>query len=119
MRRRFLKKRQGRVGPESLINGIPAIVSHRGGLSEMLHGGGFVLPIPADVTPMSKLPPGPAAVEPWLELVFRLADDEAFYQDASARAVLAPRYVDFFEAVLRGGSEPSTTDSSGVRRRSD
>ena len=102
----------GRVAPEALINGIPAMVSDRGGLSEMLHGGGFVLPIPAEVTPASKKPPPAAAVEPWLELVFQLADDENFYQQASVRAraagqnyarkALAPLYVDFFEAVLRG-----------------
>jgi glycosyltransferase involved in cell wall biosynthesis len=100
----------GRVAAEALMNGVPPIVSDRGGLAESCNGAGFVLPLPADLTLESRVPVGPAAVAPWLELIGRLFEDEAFYSEQSARAItaatmyrretLAPRYVDFFEKTL-------------------
>jgi hypothetical protein len=48
-------------------------------------------------------------VEPWVDLILRLTDDDAYYQEASLRAseagriyhreVLTPRYLEFFEQV--------------------
>jgi glycosyltransferase involved in cell wall biosynthesis len=100
----------GRVVAEALVNGIPAIVSDRGGLAEVARGGAFVLPIPADITPETARPPDAPAVEPWFELIGRLLDDEAFYQESSRRAheagriyersALAQRYAAFFEHIL-------------------
>jgi glycosyltransferase involved in cell wall biosynthesis len=100
----------GRVVAEALVNGIPPIVSDRGGLAETANGGGFVVPIPREVTPETKVPVDAAVVEPWVELILRLTDDEEFYQQASHRALhagriyrsdeLAPRYLEFFERVL-------------------
>lgn len=99
-----------RVVAEALVNGIPPIVSGRGGLAEVASGGGFVLPIPAEVTMDTRTPPDATVVEPWVELILRLTDDHAFYEESSARALqagriyrresLAPRYVEFFERVL-------------------
>jgi glycosyltransferase involved in cell wall biosynthesis len=103
----------GRVVAEALVNGIPPIVSDRGGLAETLNGAGFVLPIPPEVTPHTRQALDAAAVEPWVQLILRLADDHAFYEQASRlalgagsidhREALAPRYVEFFERVLREG----------------
>jgi glycosyltransferase involved in cell wall biosynthesis len=100
----------GRVVAEALVNGIPPIVSDRGGLGEVANGGGFVVPIPPEVTPETREPVDSASVEPWVDLILRLTDDEGFYQDASRRALeagriyhreaLAPRYVEYFEQVL-------------------
>jgi len=100
-----------RVIAEALVNGIPALVSDRGGQAEMLQGGGFVLHIAADITPESRVPPPPAAVQEWMELILRLADDDEFYEQACARAreaakrydraALTCRYVEFFENALR------------------
>jgi glycosyltransferase involved in cell wall biosynthesis len=100
----------GRVVAEALVNGIPPIVSDRGGLSEVANGGGFVIPIPPEVTPETKAPVDAEVVEPWVNLILRLTDDDAFYQEASQRAAeagriyrreeLAPRYLEFFERVL-------------------
>jgi len=106
----------GRVAAEAVINGIPPIVSDRGGLPEVCNGGGFVLPLPKDLTLESRMPVASEAVEPWLELLLRLSDDEAFYAAACQRAaeagksyrpeILAPLYVEFFEKVLSGACPP-------------
>ncbi len=99
----------GRVAAEAVANGIPPIVSDRGGLAEMCKSGGFVLPLPPDLTLETRTPVSPAAVQPWLELLIRLGDDEAFYEAASSRAAeagtafqrdrVAGQYVEFFEKV--------------------
>ena len=104
----------GRVAAEALLNGVPPVVSDRGGLTEAANGGGFVLPLPASLTLETRTPVAAADVGPWLELMLKLADDEKFYAESSSRAraagdaylpeKLAPRYVEFFERVLAGKS---------------
>lgn len=106
-----------RVVAEALYNGVPPLVSDRGGILESCLGAGFVLPLPTTLTPETRVPVGPEAVAGWLEVIERLADDEAFYQAASARAaeagrayrpeVLGPRYVAFFEGVLAAPARAS------------
>jgi glycosyltransferase involved in cell wall biosynthesis len=100
----------GRVVAEALVNGVPPLVSDRGGLAESCNGAGFVLPLPPDLNERSRRPVSAAAVEPWVEAIVKLAFDEPFYQDAVektkqaarmyAREELAPRYVDFFIKTL-------------------
>lgn len=100
----------GRVAAEAIVNGIPPLVSDRGGLPETCNGAGFYLPIPPEITPRHPVPVSPQVVEPWIELITRLADDEEFYAQESQRALeagkmylpenLAPRYVDYFASVL-------------------
>ncbi|MBV9657229.1 MAG: glycosyltransferase family 4 protein [Verrucomicrobia bacterium] len=101
----------GRVAAEALVNGIPPLVSERGGLPENCRDGGFVLPLPVEVNLTTRLPVSPAIVQPWINLIERLADDAEFYEAQSRRAreagryfhpeSLAPRYVAFFERVLK------------------
>lgn len=105
----------GRVAAEAMINGVPPIVSDRGGLPETVEAGGFVLGLPGELTPGTAVPVSAAAVGKWVELVLRLADDQGFYREASARAMaageglrfarLAPRYAGVFEGVVRGAGE--------------
>ena len=100
----------GRVASEALANGIPPIVSDRGGLPEECRGAGLVLPLPDDLTLESRKPVSSDAVMPWIEAVTRWVDDEAAYQAACASAaeagqayrpeVLRDRYVAFFDGVL-------------------
>jgi glycosyltransferase involved in cell wall biosynthesis len=102
----------GRVAAEALLNGIPPLVSDRGGLPETCHGAGFYLPIPPDIQPGQSTPVDAEVVEPWLELIHRLANEEEFYREECARAVdagaiyrpekLAPRYIEYFRNVLEG-----------------
>ncbi|HEY0865072.1 MAG TPA: glycosyltransferase [Lacunisphaera sp.] len=100
----------GRVAAEALLNGVPPLVSDRGGLAEAANGGGFVLPLPPSLTLETRTPVAAADVEPWLAVMLRLADDEKFYAEASARAraagaayqpaTLGRRYVDYFTGIL-------------------
>jgi glycosyltransferase involved in cell wall biosynthesis len=100
----------GRVVAEALVNGVPPLVSDRGGLPESCNGAGFALPIPTEITSAYPCPVTPAVVEPWIDLIIRLEDDPDFYRQESERAMeaakiyhpdnLAPRYVDFFRGVL-------------------
>jgi glycosyltransferase involved in cell wall biosynthesis len=102
----------GRVAAEAVINGIPPLVSDRGGLAETCNGAGFTLPIPPEITPQYPHPVDPETVEPWIDLITRLEDDQDFYREESERARqagriyhpdnLAPRYVDFFRGVIEG-----------------
>jgi glycosyltransferase involved in cell wall biosynthesis len=107
----FWKEAAGRVVAEALLNGIPPIVSDRGGLSESCNGAGFTIPIPKEITYYQSVPVEAEVVEPWLELILRLEGDEEFYRQQSQLAfeaghmyrpeILAPRYVEYFENMLR------------------
>jgi len=100
----------GRVAAEAVLNGIPPLVSDRGGLPETCNGAGFQLPIPSEITPQYPHPVAPSLVAPWVKLIQRLEDDHDFYEQQSARAHeaaqiykpenLAPRYINFFHDVL-------------------
>jgi glycosyltransferase involved in cell wall biosynthesis len=100
----------GRVAAEALLNGIPPVVSDRGGLPEICQGAGFTLHVPPEVTPSTSRPVEPEVVQPWIDLIARLEDDEDFYQRHSSLARqasevylpdrLVPRYLEFFQSVL-------------------
>jgi glycosyltransferase involved in cell wall biosynthesis len=104
----------GRVAAEALLNGIPPLVSDRGGLPEICRGAGFSLHVPPEITPNASLPVQPEVVQPWIDLIARLEDDEDFYQQHSSLArqageiylpgQLVPRYLEFFRSVLDGNS---------------
>jgi glycosyltransferase involved in cell wall biosynthesis len=107
----FWQEASGRVVAEAMINGIPPLVSDRGGLPESCNGAGFTFPIPPSVTVSHPLPVEAELVEAWLDIVFRLEGDEEFYRQESERALeagkmyrpeaLTPRYVEYFESFLR------------------
>ncbi len=102
----------GRVAAEALLNGIPPVVSDRGGLRETCNGAGFCLPIPEEITPAYPVPVDASVVEPWIDLIIRLEGDPEFYRQESERALQAariyhkeqmvPRYLEYFEHVLAG-----------------
>ena len=103
-----------RVVPEALMNGVPPLVSDRGGLAEVANGAGFVLPLPAHYVPTSRVPVRAEEVQPWIDVIERLAFDEPFYQAEVQKARqaaelyrpenLRPMYADFFvQAALRSG----------------
>jgi len=105
----------GRVAAEAMVNGIPPIVSDRGGLPQTVRDGGLVLPLPAWLTPEATDLPSPAEVRPWFDAVCHLWDDPASYRAASLRAravaeqhfaesVMRRRYREYFESL--GPGEP-------------
>jgi glycosyltransferase involved in cell wall biosynthesis len=76
----------GRVAVEAMMNGIPPLVSDRGGLPETVGAGGIVLGIPAHVTAEARSLPGREDVAPWLEKILELTDDARLYERACAAA---------------------------------
>ncbi len=103
---------QGLVAVEAMLNGIPVVGSDRGAIPETLGDSGVVLPLPAWLTPSSRDLPTADEVAPWIEAVIRLWDDPNGYAQQSRLAVvearrwapdvLEPRYVRFFEEIIRG-----------------
>lgn len=77
----------GRVLAEALLNGIPAIVTDRGGMPEMVGEAAVRLTLPPSYhePPYNQLPK-PALLEPLLARIERFYDDEAHYQTFVARA---------------------------------
>ncbi|CAN5717622.1 hypothetical protein BH09VER1_BH09VER1_34350 [soil metagenome] len=102
----------GRVVAEALVNGVPPIVSDRGGLGESCLGAGWILPLPAALTLKTRVPVDAEAVEPWMGTIVPLFQDEVFYREQAARAkaageayspqILGPKYCAFFSAMLAG-----------------
>lgn len=100
----------GRVIVEAMLNGVVPLLSDRGGMAETARGAGFVLPLPADLTPDSPAPPPAGSADAWLDLIIRLCDDDTFYTHHAARAreiaqsyhpaALTPQFAAYFESVL-------------------
>jgi hypothetical protein len=97
------------VAIEAMINGIPVVGADRGGIPEVLGDSGFLLPLPEYLTPSSQVLPAPEEVEPWVETIIRLWDDQALYEERSLKAregarrwhpdQLRPLYAEFFGNV--------------------
>ena len=112
----------GRVAAEALVNGIPPLVSDRGGLPETVGGGGIVIPLPAWLTPQADELPGVDEVRPWFETICELWDSPTAYTAAADRAraeglaryhesVMRRRYLEYFETLA--GAEPLFDGGSG------
>jgi len=110
----------GRVAAEAMINSIPALVSDRGSLPDVLGGdfgaggGGRVLPVPAWMTFKTTKLPSEAEIEPWFDAVVALWDDPAHYRALAERArqiaderysekVSRQKHVEYFTSLKPGG----------------
>ena len=101
---------------EAMINGIPVIGSNRGGIPETAGKAGVILPLPDRLTPITRIVPETHEVEPWIEAVIRLWDDERLYAEQSALALteaerwrperLRPLYAEFFRSVRNQPGAP-------------
>lgn len=97
-----IREAGARVVAEALMNGVPPLVSDRGGLPEMCGGAGRVLPVATD---------GDVAL--WMDALVALMDDEGLFAAQSqkargagaryAREALRPQYDAVFRQVLGAG----------------
>ncbi len=114
----------GRVASEALVNGVPPIVSNRGGLPEECRGAGIVLPLPDSLTLETRKPVAPEDVQPWIAAAVQFADDEDFYHTACAQARVAGKtyhperlreaYATFFRSAL-DGKAPAASGPHRIR----
>ncbi len=110
----------GRVAAEAMINSIPALVSERGSLPDVVGGdfseggGGRVLPIPEWMTFKTTKLPSEEEIQPWFDAVCTLWDDPAHYRSVAMRAreiaderyserVSRKKHVDYFTSLKPGG----------------
>jgi glycosyltransferase involved in cell wall biosynthesis len=100
-----------RVAVEALINGVPPLVSNRGGLPDAVRGAGRVLPVPDWMTPSGLTLPSVEEVEPWYRAICELWDQPNRYAAASALArstaqrfyaepIMRRRYIEYFDSLL-------------------
>lgn len=77
----------GRVAAEAMMNGIPALVTNRGGLPEVIGDAGFKVDFPKDCyeKPYTRIP-NAELLEKLIEPILRIYDDESFYQALVKRA---------------------------------
>ncbi|WP_185858832.1 TDP-N-acetylfucosamine:lipid II N-acetylfucosaminyltransferase [Vreelandella populi] len=78
----------GRVLAEAMLNGIPALITNRGGMPEMVDNAGITFDFPDACyeEPYQHLL-SDEELQPLVESVIRFFDDEAFYQEYMARAL--------------------------------
>jgi glycosyltransferase involved in cell wall biosynthesis len=124
----------GRVAAEAMINGIPALVSDRGALPDVIGGdaaaggGGRVLPVPRWMTVDTTKVPGEAEIEPWVSAVCALWDDSAHYEGVAARArALAQarygevrsraRHLEYFSSLVSGAAPANAEAGRGPGAR--
>ena len=79
----------GRVATESMLNGVPCVVSNRGGLPEAIQDGGLVLELPKEcyVAPYQTFV-RPEHLSPVTDFIERCYDDQAFYQMYMNKALM-------------------------------
>jgi glycosyltransferase involved in cell wall biosynthesis len=109
----------GRVAAEAMVNGIPALVSDRGALPDVVGGdaggggGGYVLPLPEWLTVEARRLPDERELEPWFDAICALWDDPVLYRRVAARArriaderyseeVSRRRHVEYFTSLQHG-----------------
>lgn len=72
---------------EAQLSGIPVLGSTRGGVPEALNGGGFTLDVPERCAKNYRIIPKAHEVQPWLDILARLLNDQDAYVEANQRAI--------------------------------
>ena len=106
----------GQVAAEAMLIGIPVVASNRGALPSTFGDAGILLDIPARYTEETTDVPTAAEVEPWIDAIVRLWDDEAEYTSRLKAGLqraeqwrpdrLAPIYREFFGSITHQPGPP-------------
>jgi glycosyltransferase involved in cell wall biosynthesis len=77
----------GRVLAEAMLNGIPAVVTNRGGMPEMVRDGGVAIDLPEKyfTSPFMAVP-AEAELEPFMTAILEMFDSEEKYKVLAANA---------------------------------
>jgi glycosyltransferase involved in cell wall biosynthesis len=101
----------GRVIAEAMLNGIPPIITDRGGMVEIANGGAYVLPLTKRITENWRQPVPLSVAQPWVDLIANIHDDKpirAGVVERDAASIYhpehtAPLYEAYFKAILGVG----------------
>jgi AmmeMemoRadiSam system protein B len=87
----FSEEASGRSIVEAQLNGIPIVASQRGGIPENLNGGGFLIRIPDRCMRDYFAVPTQEEVQPWIDQLRLLIEDNEAYGEARERALQAAK----------------------------
>jgi glycosyltransferase involved in cell wall biosynthesis len=79
----------GRTIVEAQANGIPVLASRQGGIPEAMNGGGFLFDLPEQCKKNYMAIPTPEDIQPWMDQLRVLLEDEEAYAEAQRRALQA------------------------------
>lgn len=82
----IIEEAAGRVAMEAMINGIPALVSNKGGLPEIVKDTELVLPLPKEATIEMRKPLKSKDTDNWIRKIERLFDEPLYYSEISKSA---------------------------------
>ena len=82
----------GRVPVEAAFNGVPALVSNRGALPDVVGDPEYVLPIPERFTPKTCELPTPLETQPWVDAILKHWDGSLSLHDSEHCSKLAQRF---------------------------
>ena len=107
----------GRVIAEAMLNGIPPIITDRGGMIEVANGGAIVIPLDKRITPERTQPVSLAVAQPWIDTIIELHDRPRVLRMRYEMAKKAggmyrpehvtPMYEDYFGRILTGTPIPT------------
>jgi glycosyltransferase involved in cell wall biosynthesis len=108
----------GRVIAEAMLNGIPPIITDRGGMVEIANGGAYVLPLAKEITPNRSSPVPLSVAQDWIDLIVSIHDNKPNWagdraskwaSDRARRAAsiylpehTTPLYESYFQAIVAG-----------------
>jgi glycosyltransferase involved in cell wall biosynthesis len=115
----------GRVIAEAMLNGIPPIITDRGGMIETANNGAFVLPLTDRIDENRRQPVPLNVAQPWIDLILALHTvSSKRLQEARDRAlkaalmyhpdVVGPQYEEYFERLLGVGDTLTAAGVSAV-----
>ncbi len=76
----------GRTVVEAQMNGVPVVASRRGGIPEALNGGGFLIELPERCARDYRFVPPAKEIQPWMDRLRDLVENEESYSQARERA---------------------------------
>ena len=79
----FWVEPSGRSIAEAQLGGIPVLGSNHSGIPEQLNGGGVLFDIPERCREKFSEVPTEEEVRPWLDIIYKLMDDDQCYQEAT------------------------------------
>jgi glycosyltransferase involved in cell wall biosynthesis len=116
----FISEPAGHYIAEAQLAGIPVLAANNGSLPEQLNGGGVLIDIPKRCQKNYYEIPNEDEVRPWLDMIYKLMDDDEAFFEATILAKKSAIYflaydlkeeiVNFFENLYKKDKKRSSLD---------